>query len=77
MVFFIHRGAEWEETFLKAAGRAEEQGFFKHIAVGRFASKTLDHELERNTRTVVPYFGSTFALMALFRYLVELFGFFC
>lgn len=67
MLLFICRGAEWEETFLEVVGKAEDGGFFKHITVARFASRTLDHELERNTRTVVPYFGSTFLLMALFR----------
>lgn len=61
------RGAAWEDAFLDAVGLAEDMGYFKHIAVSRFASRTLDHELEKNTRTVVPYFGSTFALMAIFR----------
>ncbi|XP_026477918.1 patched domain-containing protein 3 [Ctenocephalides felis] len=60
------KGAAWEEAFLDAVGQAEENGYFKHISVARFASRTLDHELEKNTRTVVPYFGSTFAIMALF-----------
>lgn len=67
IVFLLFRGAEWEETFLEEVGKAEDGGLFKHITVARFASRTLDHELERNTRTVVPYFGSTFLLMALFR----------
>lgn len=62
------KGAEWEEAFLIAAGRAEDSGMFKHISVARFASRTLDHELERNTRTVVPYFSLTFFLMAAFRW---------
>lgn len=48
-------------------GKAEDSGLFKHINVARFASRTLDHELERNTRTVVPYFTSTFVLMGAFR----------
>lgn len=39
---------------------------FKHIATARFASRTLELELEENTRTIVPYFSSTFILMALF-----------
>ncbi|KAL9921838.1 patched domain-containing protein isoform 1-T2 [Glossina fuscipes fuscipes] len=60
------RGAEWEETFLNAMGLAEQTGIFKHISVAYFASRTLDHELEKNTKTVVPYFSSTFILMALF-----------
>ncbi|XP_053687905.1 patched domain-containing protein 3 [Sabethes cyaneus] len=63
------RGAAWEEAFLETVGYAEDNGVFKHIAVARFASRTLDHELERNTRTVVPYFGSTFLLMAVFSFL--------
>lgn len=75
MVYFVTadskrqdvRGAEWEEAFLEAVGYAEDNGVFKHISVARFASRTLDHELEKNTRTVVPYFGSTFILMAVFR----------
>lgn len=61
------RGAAWEEAFLEAVGYAEDNNVFKHISVARFASRTLDHELERNTRTVVPYFSSTFILMAVFR----------
>jgi hypothetical protein len=61
------RGAAWENRFLEIVGEAEENGFFKHIAVARFASRTLDQELEKNTRTVIPYFGSTFVLMAIFR----------
>lgn len=61
------KGSEWEEMFLVAAGKAEDSGIFKHISVARFASRTLDHELERNTRTVVPYFSMTFILMAVFR----------
>ncbi|XP_055600354.1 patched domain-containing protein 3 [Uranotaenia lowii] len=61
------RGATWEEAFLDAVGYAEDSGtVFKHISVARFASRTLDHELEKNTRTVVPYFSSTFILMAVF-----------
>lgn len=68
------RGAAWEESFLENVGKAEDTGFFKHIAVARFASKTLDHELERNTRTVVPYFGSTFLFMALFSIITCMMG---
>lgn len=65
--FQINRGNEWEEEFLRVAGRAEDSGMFKHIRVARFASRTLDHELERNTQTVVPYFALTFILMGSFR----------
>ncbi|XP_012253050.2 patched domain-containing protein 3 [Athalia rosae] len=59
-------GALWEEAFLDVIGKAEEDGVFKHISTARFASRTLELELEANTRTVVPYFSSTFAIMALF-----------
>ena len=72
----IHRGVAWEDKFLETVGYYEESGYFKHIAVARFASRTLDHELEKNTRTVIPYFGSTFILMAIFRYVQEK-NFFC
>ncbi|XP_067627581.1 patched domain-containing protein 3 isoform X1 [Eurosta solidaginis] len=68
------KGAEWEETFLKVVGKAQNTGVFTHISVSYFASRTLDHELEKNTRTVVPYFGSTFALMALFSVITCMMG---
>lgn len=45
---------------------AEDTGRFKHISVARFGSRTLDHELEKNTRTVIPFFSSTFILMGIF-----------
>ncbi|XP_077302916.1 patched domain-containing protein [Arctopsyche grandis] len=60
------KGAAWEDAFLDAMGHAEDSGMFKHIAVARFASRTLDHELEKNTRTVVPFFSTTFIIMCLF-----------
>ncbi|XP_014241430.1 patched domain-containing protein 3 isoform X2 [Cimex lectularius] len=60
------RGAMWEEAFLEAVGAAEDSGVFKYISTARFASRTLDIELERNTQSVVPYFGSTFVIMAIF-----------
>ncbi|XP_063531515.1 patched domain-containing protein 3 [Cydia strobilella] len=62
----IQRGAAWEDAFLDAVGVAEDTGRFKHISIARFASRTLDHELEKNTRTVVPFFSSTFILMGIF-----------
>lgn len=71
---FRCRGAEWEETFLKVVGDAENSGYFKHISVAYFASRTLDHELEKNTQTVVPYFSSTFILMALFSVITCMMG---
>lgn len=60
------RGAAWEDAFLDTVGIAEDTGRFKHISVARFASRTLDHELEKNTRTVIPFFSSTFILMGIF-----------
>ncbi|XP_072944049.1 patched domain-containing protein 3 isoform X1 [Epargyreus clarus] len=60
------RGAAWEDAFLDAVGVAEDTGRFKHISIARFASRTLDHELEKNTRTVIPFFSSTFILMGIF-----------
>ncbi|GBP38539.1 Patched domain-containing protein 3 [Eumeta japonica] len=59
-------GAAWEDAFLDAVGVAEDTGRFKHISIARFASRTLDHELEKNTKTVVPFFSSTFILMGIF-----------
>lgn len=60
------RGSAWEDAFLTAVGDAEDSGRFRFISTARFASRTLDMELERNTQSVVPYFGSTFLIMALF-----------
>lgn len=57
----------WEEAFLINVGVAEDTDRFKHISVSRFASRTLDHELERNTQSVVPYYAETFILMAILR----------
>lgn len=62
----IYSGAAWEEAFLNAVGNAEDTGIFKHISTSRFASRTLELELEANTKTIVPYFASTFAIMAVF-----------
>lgn len=60
------RGAAWEDVFLDTIGEAQDKGMFKHIRIARFASRTLDHELEKNTRAVIPYFSSTFLIMAIF-----------
>lgn len=60
------RGAAWEEAFLNVVGKAEANHMFRYISTARFASRTLDIELERNTRTVVPYFSTTFIIMAVF-----------
>ena len=62
----MYRGAAWEDAFLDAVGKAEDSGIFEYISTARFASRTLDIELERNTQSVVPYFGSTFVIMAVF-----------
>lgn len=59
-------GAAWEEAFLDTMRQLEDGNVFKHIATARFASRTLELELEENTKTIVPYFSSTFILMALF-----------
>lgn len=59
---------------MRVGGIAEDSGMFKHIRVARFASRTLDHELERNTRTVVPYFTSTFVLMGSFSIITCMMG---
>lgn len=59
-------GAAWEEAFLETLRKVEEENIFKHITTARFASRTLELELEENTKTIVPYFSSTFILMALF-----------
>lgn len=74
LVYFVNadnhrqdaRGSAWEDNFLEVVGEADDGGHFKYISVARFASRTLDHELEKNTRTVVPYFATSFAIMALF-----------
>lgn len=59
-------GAAWEEAFLNVIGEAEDSGIFKYISTARFASRTLELELEANTKTIVPYFFSTFAVMGIF-----------
>ncbi|XP_037031767.1 patched domain-containing protein 3 isoform X2 [Bradysia coprophila] len=68
------RGSAWEEAFLATMAKAVDNGYFKHIFVARFASRTLDHELERNTRSVIPYFTSTFVLMAVFSVITCMMG---
>ncbi|XP_025835862.1 patched domain-containing protein 3 [Agrilus planipennis] len=60
------QGKAWEDAFLDTVGKAQDDGVFKHIRIARFASRTLDVEMERNTRTVIPYFTSTFLVMAVF-----------
>lgn len=63
----IFRGAAWEDAFLDLIEEKQDKlNIFEHIRIARFASRTLDHELEKNTKSVVPYFTSTFAIMAIF-----------
>lgn len=61
------KGAAWEEAFLERMGYLEDNNVFKHISIARFASRTLDIELEKNTKTVVPYFSSAFIMISVFR----------
>lgn len=56
------RAALWEEELLKAMEDAE----FETISVARFVSHTLETELEKNTNSVVPFFGVTISVMLLF-----------
>lgn len=56
----------WENKFIEVVGDAEDSGLFEYISVARFASRTLDNELEKNTWAVTPYYISTFAVMILF-----------
>ncbi|XP_044755811.1 patched domain-containing protein 3 isoform X1 [Coccinella septempunctata] len=64
---FDKMGAAWEDAFLDLIEeKQDKQNIFEHIRIARFSSRTLDHELEKNTKSVVPYFSSTFAIMALF-----------
>ncbi|KAL1497416.1 hypothetical protein ABEB36_008391 [Hypothenemus hampei] len=60
-------GGAWEIAFLNLIEQVQDiENRFKHIRIARFASKTLDQELEKNTRSVIPYFTSTFVVMAIF-----------
>ncbi|XP_064118928.1 patched domain-containing protein 3-like isoform X2 [Macrobrachium nipponense] len=54
--------AEWENALLDAL----EKRNFETIEVARFVSRTLETELEKNTNSVIPYFGITVAIMVLF-----------
>lgn len=65
ILFF--RGSAWEDAFLDLIEQIQDKdNIFKHIRIARFASRTLDHELEKNTKSVLPYFTSTFVIMAIF-----------
>ncbi|XP_030763532.1 patched domain-containing protein 3 isoform X2 [Sitophilus oryzae] len=60
-------GAAWEDAFLNLIEQIQDkENRFEHIRIARFASRTLDHELEKNTHSVIPYFTSTFVIMAVF-----------
>ncbi|XP_050310845.1 patched domain-containing protein 3-like isoform X1 [Anthonomus grandis grandis] len=60
-------GASWEDAFLDLIERVQDiENRFRHIRIARFTSRTLDHELEKNTHSVIPYFTSTFLIMAIF-----------
>ncbi|XP_060529201.1 patched domain-containing protein 3 [Cylas formicarius] len=60
-------GSAWEDAFLNLIEQIQDkENRFDHIRIARFASRTLDHELEKNTRSVIPYFTSTFVTMAVF-----------
>lgn len=66
-LLLIFSGAAWEDAFLDLIEKLQDKdNIFEHIRIARFTSRTLDHELEKNTKSVVPYFTSTFAIMALF-----------
>lgn len=62
----LFRGAAWEDAFLDRVQEVQANGTFKHIRIALFASRTLDHEMEKNTRSVIPYFTSTFLIMIIF-----------
>lgn len=62
----FYRGALWEETFLATVENLEKNNTFQFISTSRFASRTLDIELEKNTWTVTPYFTVTFVVMIIF-----------
>ncbi|XP_074031747.1 patched domain-containing protein [Leptinotarsa decemlineata] len=60
-------GAAWEDAFLDLIEQLQDkENKFEHIRIARFTSGTLGHELEKNAQSVVPYFASTFIIMAVF-----------
>nr|CAH7721482.1 unnamed protein product [Callosobruchus chinensis] len=60
-------GMAWEDAFLDLIERLQDkENRFDHIRIARFSSRTLDHELEKNAKSVMPYFTSSFGIMALF-----------
>jgi len=62
----FRRAVSWEDAFLDVIDRAERSGQFQYISTARFASRTLDVELEQNMRAVTPYFATTFGIMIFF-----------
>ena len=58
----MDRGKLWENAFLETLKNQR----FEHIKAGRFASVTLEQELENNTETVKPYFGLNIIIMVIF-----------
>ena len=58
----MDRGKLWENKFLEAV----ENQQFHHIKVSRFASVTLEQELDENTNSVKPYFGLNIGIMITF-----------
>ncbi|CAH1990145.1 unnamed protein product [Acanthoscelides obtectus] len=60
-------GSAWEDAFLDLIETLQDkENRFKYIRIARFSSRTLDHELEKNTKSVMPYFSSSFGIMAVF-----------
>lgn len=60
------RGSLWEDAFLSTVENLEKNNTFQLISTARFASRTLDIELEKNTKSVIPYFTITFIVMIIF-----------
>ncbi|KAK7083690.1 Hedgehog receptor activity protein [Halocaridina rubra] len=56
------KAAKWEQVLLEALDIRD----FGSIQVSRFVSRTLETELEKNTNSVIPFFGVTVAVMVLF-----------
>uniref|UniRef100_A0A2P2HXT6 Patched domain-containing protein 3-like n=1 Tax=Hirondellea gigas TaxID=1518452 RepID=A0A2P2HXT6_9CRUS len=56
------RGYEWEKEILETFIGLD----LEHLTTTFFTSRTLEHELENNTNSVVPYFGVTVGIMLVF-----------
>ncbi|XP_044014155.1 patched domain-containing protein 3-like [Aphidius gifuensis] len=59
-------GSIWEDKFLELISKVEKDNTFKHISIARYASKSLELELEKNTQTIKPFYVTTFLLMGVF-----------